>query len=110
MKVVMHKLALIALAAALLATPALAADNRDTAVKNLAGFYNSADVCQLQISRAKVDDYRTANTPPNDALFNVDVFRATQALYASQKDLSKDQLAAYCKTALDTAKSLGVLL
>ena len=110
MKALMHKLVPLAFAAALLASPAFAADDRDTAIKNLAGFYNSADVCQLQISRAKVDDYRTANTPPNDALFNVDVFRATQALYASQKDLSKDQLAAYCKTALSTAKSLGVLL
>ena len=106
----MHKLILLAFAASLLASPAFAADDRDAAITNLAGFYNSADVCQLQISRVKVDAYRTANTPPNDSLFNVDVFRATQALYASQKDFSKDQLADYCKTALATAKSLGVLL
>ena len=110
MKAGMNKLAPLALVLALVATPALAADDRDTAIKNLAGFYNSADVCQLQISRAKVDAYRSANTPANDALFNVDVFRATQALYASQKDLPKDQLDAYCKTARETAKTLGVLL
>ena len=110
MKAAMHKLVSLALAATLLASPAFAADDRDTVIKTLAGFYNSADVCQLQLSRAKVDAYRTANTPPNDALFNVDVFRATQALYASQKNLSKDQLAAYCKTARDTANTLGMLL
>lgn len=110
MKAAMHKLIPLALAAALLASPAFAADDRDTAIKTLAGLYNAADICQLQISRAKVDAYRSANTPPNDALFNVDVFRATQALYASQKDLSKEQIAAYCKTARDTAKTLGMLL
>lgn len=105
----MIKLAALPLTLVLLATPALA-DDRATAVRNLAGFYNSADVCQLQISRAKVDAYRTANTPANDSLFNVDVFRATQALYASQKDWTKDQTTAYCKTAADTARTLGVLL
>jgi hypothetical protein len=106
----MIKLAAFALAAALVVTPALAADDRDTIIKNLAGFYNSADICQLQISRAKVDAYRSANTPANDALFNVDVFHATHDLYASQKDWTKDQTAAYCKTATETAKTLGVLL
>ena len=106
----MYKLAAAIFTAALIATPAFAADDRDTAIKNLAGFYNSADVCQLQISRAKVDAYRSANTPASDALFNVDVFRATQALYASQKDWTKDQTDAYCKIALDTATTLGVLL
>ena len=106
----MHKLAAALAVFALVATPALATDTRDTAIKNLAGFYNSADVCQLQISRAKVDAYRGANTPANDTLFNVDVFRATQALYASQKDWTKDQTDAYCKTAAETAKTLGMLL
>ena len=105
----MSKIAILPLLLALVATPALAAD-RATAITTLAGFYNSADVCQLQISKAKVDAYRDANTPANDTLFNVDVFRATQALYASQKGWTKDQTDAYCKTASDTALSAGVLL
>jgi len=32
------------------------------AITTLAGFYNSADVCQLQISKARVDAYRDAKT------------------------------------------------
>lgn len=94
----------------LLATPAFAAVDRETAITNLSSIYNWAEVCGLQISRAKVDAYRAANTPPNDALFNVDVFRATHALTAAQKDWTKEQTAAYCKTALESAKTLGVLL
>ncbi|HEY4166010.1 MAG TPA: hypothetical protein VGM96_04515, partial [Reyranella sp.] len=93
-----------------IATPALAAApvDRATAVTNLAGFYNSADICQLQISKAKVDAYRDANQPAGDAMFNVDVFRATQALYASQKDWTKDQIADYCKKAAATASAADV--
>ena len=106
----MLKLALIALA--LLATPAYAAAtvDRATAVTTLAGLYYSAAACNLSISRAKVDAYRDANAPAGDTLFNVDVFNATHALYAQQKDWTKDQTAAYCKTAADTAKSLGMIL
>jgi|GEM_PF-3608568 len=102
----------IAIAALLIATPALAAApvDRATAVANLAGFYNSADICQLQISKAKVDAYRDANAPAGDTMFNVDVFRATQALYASQKDWTKDQTSDYCKKAADNAVTLGVAL
>jgi hypothetical protein len=102
----------IALALILIATPALAAApvDRATAVSNLAGFFNSADICQLQISKAKVDAYHDANMPAGDALFNVDVFRATQALYASQKGWTKDQTADYCKKAAANAVSLGVTL
>ena len=83
------------LTAALLltATPAFAAVDRDTAVTTLAALYYSADACNLSISRSKVDDYRDANTPSGDALFNVDVFRATQKLYTDHKDWTKEQLA-----------------
>ena len=95
----------------LAATPALAAPvDRATAVTTLAGFYYSADACSLQISRAKVDAYAEANRPAGDTLFNVDVFRATQALYAEHKDWSKDQLDAYCKTARQSVLKLGVTL
>ena len=106
----MLKTALIALA--LIATPAYAAAtvDRATAVTTLAGLYNSAQACNLAISRAKVDAYRDANTPPGDALFNVDVFNATHALFTQQKDWTKDQTAAYCKTAAETAKSLDMIL
>jgi hypothetical protein len=105
-------LKLAALTLLLAATPALAAApvDRATAVSALAGFYYSADACSLQISRVKVDAYAEANRPANDALFNVDVFRATQALYAAHKDWSKDQLDAYCKTARQAVVQLGVTL
>src|SRR5690349_12222700 len=73
------------IALALTATPALAAVDRATAVSTLAGLYNSADVCNLSISRAKVDAYRDANAPAGDPMFNVDVFQATHALYDQQK-------------------------
>ncbi len=101
-----------ALLLALAATPAFAAPtvDRDTAIATLAEFYYSADVCNLSISRAKVDDYRAANTPAGDAMFNVDVFKATHALYDTQKDFTKDQTAAYCKTALAAAQAAGVIL
>ena len=98
------------IALALLVTPAFAAVDRETAVTTLAGLYNSADVCNLAISRAKVDAYRDANAPAGDPLFNTDVFQATHALYASQKGWAKDQTDAYCKTAAETAKTLGMLL
>jgi hypothetical protein len=101
-----------ALIAALLltVTPAFAAIDRDTAVMTLASLYYSADACRLSISRTKVDAYRDANAPSGDALFNVDVFRATQKLYTDHKDWTKEQLADYCKTALESAKTLGVTL
>jgi hypothetical protein len=104
-----HAFALL-LALPLFTAPALAAVDRETAVSTLAGLYNSADVCNLSISRAKVDAYRDANAPKNDAMFNVDVFRATHDLYDKQKNWTKDQTAAYCKTAAETARSLGMNL
>ena len=101
-----------ALLLALSVTPAFAAAtiDRDTAVANLAGFYYSADVCNLSISRAKVDAYRDANAPAGDAMFNIDVFRATHALYDTQKGWTKDQTDAYCKTAAAAAVAAGVIL
>ena len=90
--------------------PAFAAVDCATAVNTLAGLYNSADICNLAISRAKVDAYRDANAPAGDALFNVDVFQATHALYASQKTWAKGQTDAFCKTATETAKTLGMFL
>lgn len=98
-----------ALAAMLLATtPSYAAVDRETAITTLAGFYVAADICRLSISRAKVDAYAEANRPAGDAMFNVDVFRATQALYAQQKDWTEDETKAYCKTALETVRSLDM--
>jgi len=90
--------------------PAFAAVDRATAVNTLAGLYNSADTCNLAISRAKVDAYRDANTPAGDVMFNVDVFQATHALYTSQKSWAKAQTEAFCKTATETAKTLGMFL
>jgi hypothetical protein len=104
-----HALSVL-LALALTTLPAFAAVDRETAVSTLAGLFNSAAVCNLAISRAKVDAYREANRPDGDALFNVDVFRATDALYDQQKTWTKEQTDAYCKTAADTAKSLGMNL
>lgn len=102
------------LAALLLAaTPALANTNppdRATAVSTLAALYYSADACNLSISRDKVTAYADAARPAGDAMFNVDVFRATHDLYTSQKDWTKDQLSAWCATEAATAKSLGMLL
>jgi hypothetical protein len=104
-------LKLAALTLLLAVTPALAVTvDRATAVATLAGFYYSADACSLQISRVKVDAYAEANRPAGDALFNVDVFRATQALYVAHKDWSKDQLDGYCKTARQSVIKLGVTL
>jgi hypothetical protein len=106
----MLKAALVPLLLVAATAPALAAVARATAVSTLAGLYNSADVCNLAISRAKVDAYRDANAPAGDTMFNVDVFQATHALYAKQKDWTKEQTDAYCKTAADTAKTLGMNL
>jgi len=106
----MLKTALVTLILVGATAPAFAAVDRTTAVNTLAGLYNSADVCNLAISRAKVDAYRDANAPAGDDLFNTDVFQATHALYASQKGWAKDQTDAYCKTAVETAKTLGMLL
>lgn len=106
----MLKTALVTLLLVGATAPAFAAVDRATAVSTLAGLYNSADVCNLAISRAKVDAYRDANAPAGDTLFNTDVFQATHALYASQKGWAKDQTDAYCKTAAETAKTLGMLL
>ena len=63
---------------------------------------------RLNISRAKVDAYADANRPAGDALFNIDVFRATQALYTEQKDWTEDQTKAFCKTALETVRTLDM--
>ena len=106
----MLKTALVTLLLVGATVPAFAAVDRTTAVNTLAGLYNSADVCNLAISRAKVDAYRDANAAAGDALFNTDVFQATHALYASQKGWAKGQTDAYCKTAAETAKTLGMLL
>ena len=106
----MLKPALVALLLIRATIPALAAVDRATAVNTLAGLYNSADICNLAISRAKVDAYRDANAPAGDTLFNVDVFQATHALYASQKAWAKEQTDAFCKTANETAKTLGMFL
>jgi hypothetical protein len=104
----MKVLAVLALAA--LTTPAFAAVDRDTAVSTLSTLFFSADFCNLSISRAKVDAYRTANTPSGDARFNVDVFTATKTLDDQSKSWTKDQTDAYCVKATDTAKQLGMLL
>jgi hypothetical protein len=106
----MHKIAFALTLTALFATPALAAVDRATAVSTLAGLFNSADVCNLSISRAKVDAYRDANTPAGDTMYNVDVCAATHALNDQQKTWTKDQTAAYCKTAAETVKTLGMNL
>src|SRR3569623_2049012 len=106
----MLKSALVTLLLVGAATPAFAAVDRATAVSTLAGLYNSADVCNLSISRAKVDAYRDANAPAGDSMFNVDVFTATHALYDQQKTWTKDQTDAYCKTAAETVKTLGMNL
>ena len=106
----MLKPALLALLLVGATAPAFAAVDRTTAVNMLAGLYNSADVCNLPISRAKVDAYHDANAPAGDALFNSDVFQATHALYAQQKGWAKAQTDAYCKTAGETAKTMGMLL
>ncbi len=98
----------VVIALALVATPALAAVDRETAVSTLAGLYNSADVCNLSISRAKVDAYRDANAPAGDDAFNTDVWLATHALYGQQKSWTKEQTADYCKKATATARTLDM--
>lgn len=106
----MLKPLLLSVALASIGGTALAAVDRETAISTLAGLYNSADICNLSISRAKVDAYREANAPKDDPMFNVDVFRATHELYDKQKTWTKDQTAAYCKTAAETAKALDMNL
>lgn len=96
-------------AAAPSAVPTPAPD-RATAVSTLAGLYYSADACSFSISRDKVSAYADAARPAGDALFNVDVFRATQALYAAQKGWSPDQVTAWCKTEAATIRQLGMSL
>ncbi|MEO8757710.1 MAG: hypothetical protein ABI398_08165 [Devosia sp.] len=88
--------------------PTFAAIDRATAVTTLARLFNSAEFCNLSISRAKVQAYQVANTPADDALFNVDVFRATHDLSTQQKSWTKEQTATYCKTAVETAKTLDM--
>ena len=104
----MLKPALITLILVGATAPAFAAVDRATAVNTLAGLYNSADICNLAISRAKVDAYRDANRPAGDELFNVDVFQATHKLYDLQKAWTKEQTADYCKKATETAKALDM--
>jgi hypothetical protein len=104
----MLKTALILAVTLAAATPASATVDRATAVSTLAGLYNSADVCNLSISKAKVDAYRAANAPAGDALFNVDVFRATDALYTQQKSWTKDQTADYCRKAAANVRTLDM--
>ena len=113
---VLRKRMLKALIPALIlaATPVFAATtpppDRATAISTLAALYYSADACNLSISRDKVNAYADAARPAGDALFNVDVFRATHDLYGAQKDWTKDQISAWCATEAATAKSLGMLL
>ena len=94
----------ISIALLLTVTPALASTDRDTAVSALAQVYNSVDVCGLVVSRASVEAYAEAAHSPDDKLFNVDVFRATQALYEEQKGWDKAQTDAYCVTATEAVK------
>jgi outer membrane lipoprotein-sorting protein len=108
MKAGMMKLLAAPFALLLLITPAFAAVDRDTAVSTLASLYNSADTCKLIISRAKVDAYAEANRPADDSLFNVDVFRATQKLYADQKTWTDEQTKAYCAKAAETVRTLDM--
>ncbi len=106
----MLKVTLTALALLLATSSAFAADSeRDTAVTQLATLYNSVDACGLILSRAKVDAFRESSQRPDDRLFNVDVFRATQALYAKQKDWTPEQLKTYCTETIAMAKTLGIL-
>lgn len=104
----MLKTLIVSLVLVALASPAFAAVDRATAVTTLAGLFNSAEYCNLSISRAKVQAYQANNTPPGDPLFNVDVFRATHDLSTQQKTWTKDQTAAYCKTATETARALDM--
>jgi hypothetical protein len=99
------------------ASPALAADqaaattpDRGTAVSTLAGLYYSADACEFSISRDKVNAYRDVATPAGDAMFNVDVFRATQDLYTQHKDWPAEQLNTWCASEAAIIKSLGMML
>jgi hypothetical protein len=96
----------------LAATPVLAATppDRATAVSTLAALYYSAEACNLSISRDKVNAYADTARLAGDAMFNIDVFRATHDLYGAQKDWPKDQVTAWCATEAVTAKSLGMLL
>lgn len=106
----MLKSTLAALVILTATAPAFAAVDRATAVAALAGFYHSASVCNLFISRAKIDEYAEANRPADDALFNVDVFRATQALYTAHEADTEEQTKAYCAEAADAARKAGVNL
>lgn len=102
----------LTIALLLAVTPVVAATppDRETAITTLATFYFSADVCRFSISRAKVDAYRDANKKPDDALFNVDVFRATQALYSGHKDDTDAQTKTFCQSALKVATDNAVML
>ena len=102
--------ALLIAALIAVATPALAAVDRDTAISTLSSLFFSADTCNLAISRVKVFAYRDANTPAGDARFNTDVFAATKALYDQEKTWTKDQTDAYCAKAAADAKTLGMML
>ena len=104
----MLKTLLVPLLLVAFASPAFAAVDRATAVTTLAGLFNSAEYCNLPISRAKVQAYQADNTPAGDPLFNVDVFNATHALSTQQKTWTKDQTDSYCKTATATARTLDM--
>ena len=104
----MRKTLLVSLLIVSFVPPAFAAVDRATAVTTLAGLFNSAEYCNIPISRAKVQAYQADNTPAGDAMFNVDVFNATHALSTQQKTWTKDQTDAYCKTATETARSLNM--
>jgi hypothetical protein len=113
----MAMLRIVFFATLIAASPALAADqaaatapDRTTAVSTLASLYYSADACEFSISRDKVAAYADAARPAGDALFNVDVFRATQDLYTQHKGWPAEQLNSWCASEAATIKSLGMML
>lgn len=111
LRIILFASALIVMSPALAAAPAPASTpDRATAVTTLAGLYYSADACEFSISRDKVNAYRDAATPAGDAMFNVDVFRATQDLYTQHKDWKAEQLNTWCASEAATIKSLGMML
>lgn len=105
--------ALLAASPALAATQtatATATPDRDTAVSTLAGLYYSADACEFSISRDKVSAYADAARPAGDPMFNIDVFRATDKLYADHKGWPAEKLNTWCASEAATIKSLGMML
>jgi hypothetical protein len=104
----MFKIVTIALLAS--ATPALAATDRATAISTMAALYRSVDVCGALLDRTKLSAYADSIRPAGDALFNVDLFRATRDLDTAQKTWTKDQTDAFCQAEAKMAQTLGVTL